>query len=125
VVEALNMLMHTEKSIGEIFNVGNNEEVSIEELAERIRRMSESRSEIVHIPYSQAYEEGFEDMFRRVPSLEKIGRCIGYRPKTSLDEIIDKVVSFERDRRFRIAGVATGIPMLLNPPVLQQPSQSS
>src|ERR1700694_5202040 len=56
VVEALNMLMHTEKSIGEIFNVGNNEEVSIEELAERIRRMSESRSEIVHIPYSQAYE---------------------------------------------------------------------
>src|SRR6202040_2499014 len=60
VVEELNMLMHTEKSIGEIFNVGNNEEVSIEELAERIRRMSESRSEIVHIPYSQAYEEGFE-----------------------------------------------------------------
>src|ERR1700688_3439646 len=86
VVEALNMLMHTEKSIGEIFNVGNNEEVSIEELAERIRRMSESRSEIVHIPYSQAYEEGFEDMLRRVPSLEKIGRCIGYRPKTSLEE---------------------------------------
>jgi UDP-glucose 4-epimerase len=123
VVEALNMLMHTEKSIGEIFNVGNNEEVSIEELAERIRRMSESRSEIVHIPYSQAYEEGFEDMYRRVPSLEKIGRCIGYRPKTSLDEIIDKVVSFERNRRFGIVGAATGVPMLFNPPVIQQSSQ--
>jgi UDP-glucose 4-epimerase len=123
VVEALSMLMHTEKSIGEIFNVGNNEEVSIDELAERIRRMSESRSEIVHIPYSQAYEEGFEDMLRRVPSLEKIGRCIGYRPKTSLEEIIDRVISFERERRFRAAGGVTGVPMVLSAPVLGETSQ--
>ncbi len=103
VVWALSKLIRTETAVGEIFNIGNNEEVSIEELAQRVRRMTGSRSEIVYIPYDQAYEEGFEDMPRRVPSLEKIGRCIGYRPRTTLDQIIEMVVEFERNASEREA----------------------
>lgn len=121
VVEALSMLIRTEKSVGEIFNLGNDEEVSIEELAQRVRRIAESRSEIVYVPYDQAYEEGFEDMPRRVPSLDKIGRCIGYRPKTSLEQIIDKVVQFERNRRAREAAAPALVSsILITPPAIQQ-----
>jgi len=98
VVSALNLLIRTDHSIGEIFNVGNDEEVSIGELAERIRLKSRSRSEIACIPYSEAYEEGFEDMLRRVPAVDKLARCIGYRPETSLNQILDTVIAFERSR---------------------------
>ncbi|HEV8384796.1 MAG TPA: GDP-mannose 4,6-dehydratase [Candidatus Acidoferrales bacterium] len=96
VVEAIAKLMRTEKAVGEIFNVGNNEEVTIEELARRVIRITGSKSEIVYVPYDKAYEAGFEDMLRRVPSLEKIGRFIGYKPKTLLNEIIQKVVEYQR-----------------------------
>jgi UDP-glucose 4-epimerase len=114
VVWALSKLIRTEKAVGEIFNIGNNEEVSIEDLAQRVRRMTGSRSEIVYIPYDQAYEEGFEDMPRRVPSLEKISRCIGYRPTTSLDQIIEKVVDFERNYPEREAAAGTSAsPMVI------------
>lgn len=115
VVWALSKLIRTDKAVGEIFNIGNNQEISIEELAHKVRRMTGSRSEIVYIPYEQAYEEGFEDMPRRVPSLAKIGEYIGYRPKTSLDEIIEKVVEFERNGAEReiTAGVTTG-PMAIS-----------
>ena len=96
VVEALAKLIRTEAAIGQIFNVGNDEEVTIEALARRVIQITGSKSEIVFVPYDQAYEAGFEDMQRRVPSLEKIGRLIGYRPKTSLNEIIQKVVEYQR-----------------------------
>jgi UDP-glucose 4-epimerase len=109
--------------VGEIFNIGNNEEVSIEELASRVRRIAKSQSEITYTPYDQAYEEGFEDMPRRVPSLEKIGRFIGYRPKTSLDEIITKVVEFERNRRARaVPQAALASPVVIASPAVQQPA---
>ncbi len=98
VVEALSKLIREEKAIGQVFNIGSDEEVTIEALAQRVQKITGSRSEIVYVPYDQAYEEGFEDMPRRVPSLEKIGRLIGYKPRTSLDEIIRKVVEFERAR---------------------------
>jgi UDP-glucose 4-epimerase len=98
VVEALGQLVRTEKAVGEIFNVGSDEEYTIEELAQCVRQIAGSRSEIVYVPYDLAYEEGFEDMLRRVPSLEKIGRYIGYRPKTRLAQIVDKVIEFERAR---------------------------
>ncbi len=98
VVGALGKLIREEKAYGEVFNIGNDEEVTIEELAKRVKAVTGSKSEIVFIPYDQAYEEGFEDMPRRVPSLEKIGRLIGYKPKTSLEAIIGKVVEFERSR---------------------------
>jgi UDP-glucose 4-epimerase len=102
VVEALGKLTRTEAAIGEIFNIGSNEEVTIEELARRVRNIVGSRSEIVYIPYDQAYEEGFEDMLRRVPSTEKIQNAIGYRPKTSLDQIITSVAQHERARLFPV-----------------------
>jgi UDP-glucose 4-epimerase len=96
VVDALAKLVRTPAAIGEVFNIGSDEEITIGELAERVRRASGSRSEIVFIPYDQAYEEGFEDMPRRVPSLEKIRRAIGYAPRTPLEEIIQKVFEHER-----------------------------
>ena len=77
-------------------NVGNTEEVTIRELAERIRAKTGSRSEIVTIPYDVAYEAGFEDMPRRVPDLTKIHNAIGYVPKVQLDEIIERVVDEKR-----------------------------
>ena len=83
-------------AIGQVFNVGNTEEVTIRGLAERIKARTGSTSEIVLIPYDQAYEAGFEDMPRRVPDLSKIHRAIGYAPKVQLDEIIDRVVAEKR-----------------------------
>jgi UDP-glucose 4-epimerase len=96
VVGALLKLMVTPSAIGEVYNVGNTEEVSIRGLAERIKQRTGSSSEIVTIPYDQAYEAGFEDMPRRVPDLAKIHRAIGYTPKVGLDEIIDRVVAEKR-----------------------------
>jgi len=96
VVEALTRLMHEPRAVGEVFNVGNDEEITILELANRVRTLSESRSKIVLIPYEQAYEAGFEDMPRRVPDLGKIGALVGYRPTIGLDQILAKVIAFER-----------------------------
>jgi UDP-glucose 4-epimerase len=104
VVEALEKLMTCPEALGEVFNLGNDLEVSIEELAHRVRRIAGSQSEVVYVPYNQAYEEGFEDMLRRVPSLEKIRSFIGYQPKTSLDQIIESVVQHERARMARLVG---------------------
>jgi UDP-glucose 4-epimerase len=96
VVGALVKLMVTPTAVGEVFNVGNTEEVTIRGLAERIKARTGSRSEIVTIPYDQAYEAGFEDMPRRVPDLAKINKAIGYVPQVGLDEIIDRVVAEKR-----------------------------
>ncbi len=101
VVEAMGKLIRTKEAIGQVFNLGSDEEVTIEELAHRVRRIAGSRSEIVYVPYNEAYEEGFEDMLRRVPCLDKIRNCVGYRPKTSLDQIIERVVEYERARLAR------------------------
>lgn len=83
-------------AVGEVFNVGSTEEVTIRALAERVVALSGSRSEIVTIPYEQAYAPGFEDMQRRVPSLDKIAALIGYRPRYSLDDMLQRVIAFER-----------------------------
>jgi UDP-glucose 4-epimerase len=96
VVGALLKLMDTPAAVGQVYNVGNTEEVSIRALAERIKAKTGSRSEIVLIPYDQAYEAGFEDMPRRVPDLTKINQAIGYVPRVKLDEIIERVVEEKR-----------------------------
>ncbi len=83
-----------ERVDGEVFNIGSNEEVTIYELAERVKARTGSDSEIVLIPYEQAYEAGFEDMRRRVPDLRKIEATIGWRPRTTLDETIDQIIAF-------------------------------
>jgi UDP-glucose 4-epimerase len=98
VVEALIKLMVEPRAIGQVFNLGNPEEVSILRLAERIKEYTGSKSSIRIIPYEEAYEAGFEDMPRRVPDLTKIRNLIGYEPKIGLDEIIRRVVADLRAR---------------------------
>jgi UDP-glucose 4-epimerase len=99
VVEALLALMDHPGAVGEIFNIGSAEEVTIMELARRVIAGVGSASEIVTIPYDQAYEAGFEDMTRRVPDLRKIKTLIGYEPKVALDEIIQKMEQHTREER--------------------------
>lgn len=97
VVGALVKLPAEKGAIGQVFNIGNTEEITIEDLARRIREKVGSTSEIVHIPYDKAYEAGFEDMPRRVPDLSKIRALIGYEPRVSLDGILDRVIDALRD----------------------------
>ena len=97
VVGALIRLPAEKSAIGQVFNIGNTEEVSIEDLAKKIRAKAGSSSEIVYIPYDKAYEAGFEDMPRRVPDLTKIRTLIGYQPKIALDGILDRVIAALRD----------------------------
>jgi UDP-glucose 4-epimerase len=92
VVGALLRLMDEPRAVGEVFNVGNSQEISIMALAERVRALTASGSPIVTIPYDQAYESGFEDMPRRVPDLSKIHALVGYEPRTDLDAILADVI---------------------------------
>ena len=93
-VDALLMVMASEQAIGQVFNVGNNQQVSIEELAQKIIEITGSKSKITKIPYSQAYPEGFEDMQKRVPDISKIKNVLGWSPQKRLDQIIKDVVAF-------------------------------
>ena len=97
VVGALMKLMDHPSAVGEVFNIGSNEEVTIRALAERAKMLTASDSEIVTVPYEQAYGEGFEDMPRRVPDISKVGALIGYRPTQSLDDILQSVIAYFRD----------------------------
>jgi UDP-glucose 4-epimerase len=97
IVRALVALMDHPAAVGEVFNIGSNEEVTISALASRVKELANSDSEIVTIPYEHAYGEGFEDMPRRVPDIGKVERLIGYRPTKSLDEILKGVIEFFRD----------------------------
>ena len=98
VVAGLIGLMNEPKAIGQVFNIGNGEEISMLALAEKIKAMAESNSDIVTIPYDQAYEAGFEDMPRRVPDITKIRGLVGYEPKVQLDEILTRVIDYVRTR---------------------------
>jgi UDP-glucose 4-epimerase len=95
-VEGLIRLMDSGRAVGEVVNVGNTEEITIEGLAHRVRERTHSSSDIEYIPYDRAYEPGFEDMMRRVPSVDKLEALTGFRPSTSLNEIIDRVAAFFR-----------------------------
>jgi UDP-glucose 4-epimerase len=110
VVEAFRKLIRSEKAVGEIFNLGSNELVTIDQLAELVRRITGSRSEIVHIPYDQAYEEGFEDMQSRIPSLEKARKFIGFESKITIHEIIERVAARERTDIARQAETKDRVP---------------
>ena len=96
VVDGLARLMNAREAVGQVFNIGNTEEISIGALAERIRTMAGSQSPIVFIPYDEAYDAGFEDMPRRVPSLDKIHARVGYKPTVALDDILERVIAHER-----------------------------
>jgi UDP-glucose 4-epimerase len=96
VVHAVAALAAEPRAIGQVFNIGNTEEVSMIELARRVKRMTGSASDIVLVPYDEAYAEGFEDMPRRVPNVDKLTAFVGGRPTTPLDEILRQVIASTR-----------------------------
>ena len=98
VVGALIKLMDRQDAVGEVFNIGSNEEISILDLAKRVKNLTGSDSEISLIPYDEAYEEGFEDMPRRVPDISKVNKLIGFKPDRSLDDILKSVIEFHSGR---------------------------
>jgi UDP-glucose 4-epimerase len=98
VVRGIIALTDEPKAVGEIFNIGSEGEVSINDLARRILEKTGSHSPIVHVPYDQAYAEGFEDMERRVPGIAKINKLVGYANRHTLDDILNKVIEYERQR---------------------------
>jgi len=97
-VEALLRLMPLDRAVGEVINIGNTEEVTIENLAKIVKHRTGSRSSIQFVPYDEAYEPGFEDMMRRVPSIEKLHSLTGFRPQTNLADIIDRVSAYFRQK---------------------------
>ncbi|NNG17969.1 MAG: NAD-dependent epimerase/dehydratase family protein [Gemmatimonadales bacterium] len=98
VVAAVLALVETPAAVGQVINIGSQEEVTILQLAEVVRELTEADSDIVLVPYTEAYAEGFEDMQRRVPDVSKLERLIGFRPRTSLEEIVRDVVADQRSR---------------------------
>lgn len=103
VVGALVKLLDHDEAIGQVFNIGSDEEVSILELAERIKELTKSQSEIVFVPYDEAYEEGFEDMPRRVPDTSKVRELVGFRPQVKLDGILQSVIAYQSGRVATVA----------------------
>jgi UDP-glucose 4-epimerase len=99
VVGALVALMDKEEAVGEVFNIGSSEEVSIMQLAERVKELTGSKSEIVTVPYDEAYEEGFEDMPRRVPDTSKVSALTGFKPTVALDQILQSVIEYYSGRQ--------------------------
>jgi UDP-glucose 4-epimerase len=106
-IEALLRLMSTDRAVGEVVNVGNTEEITIEGLAELVKARTRSSSPIEYIPYDRAYEPGFEDMMRRVPCVDKLHDLTGFRPATSLIEIIDRVAAYFLEKQQPAAQRAT------------------
>lgn len=98
-VRALIALLDHPGAIGNIFNVGNPQEVSILELAQRVVHLANSSSPIVLVPYEYAYEDGFEDMRRRVPDISRLTALTGFRPTLDLDAIIRTVIEYEQAHR--------------------------
>lgn len=98
VVEAIVRLAEHPQAVGEVFNIGSTREITIYELAQKVIELSGSQSRIELVPYDEAYAPGFEDMRRRVPSIEKIHRLIGYQPRFSLEDTLKRVIDYERAR---------------------------
>jgi UDP-glucose 4-epimerase len=105
-VEALLRLMPLDRAVGEVINIGNTEEVTIENLAKIVKHRTGSDSPIKFVPYDKAYEPGFEDMMRRVPSIEKLHALTGFRPQTNLADIIDRVSAYFRQKEGLLSGTS-------------------
>jgi UDP-glucose 4-epimerase len=99
VIRAMIALAECPDAVGQIFNIGGDEEISINDLARKIIKLANSSSTIKYIPYKEAYGEGFEDMMRRVPNISKIYRFIGWRPQVGLDETLIKMIEYFREKR--------------------------
>ena len=98
VVRAMVALINEPRAVGQVFNIGNGTEITIGELASRVKTMTGSTSTIVRVPYDQAYEAGFEDMPRRVPDISKLRALVGYEPTVELDEILSRVIEYFRQQ---------------------------
>ena len=98
VISALVGLMASQKAEGQLFNVGYEREVSINDLAKKVKELANSSSEITHIPYTEVYRDGYEDFRRRVPNLNKIQETIGYQPEIGLEQSIKSIIEFEKKR---------------------------
>jgi UDP-glucose 4-epimerase len=94
-IGALLKLMNNDNAVGNVFNIGSQEEITIEELAKKVIEITKSKSKIIYIPYDKAYEEGFEDMQRRIPDTTKAREVIGFKPTVNLDDIIKSVVRYK------------------------------
>ncbi|HEV2489386.1 MAG TPA: GDP-mannose 4,6-dehydratase [Candidatus Acidoferrales bacterium] len=112
-VEAAVRLVEREQAVGEVVNIGGDQEVTIEMLAHVVKQRTESPSPIEYVPYDRAYEPGFEDMNRRVPSLEKLQALTGFRPTTTLETIVDRVIEFFQKKREAEGRETLGKPPLL------------
>ncbi|MFA5864213.1 MAG: GDP-mannose 4,6-dehydratase [Phycisphaerae bacterium] len=99
ITDAVIKLMHEPKAFGEVFNIGNNEEISMEGLADLVIARTGSKSKKVYMTYEEAYGKSFDDMRRRVPCLEKIQSIIGYKPKHNLEKIIDDVIAYVKNKK--------------------------
>jgi len=97
-VSALIKLIEEPGAVGQVYNIGSQEEITIEQLAKEIIKITKSRSKIKYIPYEKAYEEGFEDMQRRVPDIKKINKLIGFKPTYNLSGIIRDIVDYLQDK---------------------------
>jgi len=98
VVRAMLGLIDEPRAVGQVFNIGNGQEITIGDLAVRIKDLTKSASTIVRVPYEQAYEAGFEDMPRRVPDISKVRELVGYEPTVELDEILQRVIEYFRQQ---------------------------
>ncbi len=105
VVAALIAVAEHPQAVGEVYNIGSDHEISMLELAEKIKHLTESASNIVFVPYDEAYEAGFEDMMRRVPDIAKIRALIDYSPKVGLDELLTSIIEYHRVRMVGELGI--------------------
>ncbi|MFY9572096.1 MAG: GDP-mannose 4,6-dehydratase, partial [Blastocatellia bacterium] len=105
VLDALIAIAEHPQAVGEVYNIGSDHEISMLELAERIKHLTESASNIVFVPYDQAYEAGFEDMMRRVPDISKIRALIGYNPKVDLDALLTSIIEYHRVKMLGELGI--------------------
>ena len=102
------MLSERSAAVGEVINVGNDEEITMAALAQQVKAQAQSASEIILVPYDVAYTSGFEDMQRRVPDLSKLSRVMGDRPRTNLKQILDAVIRYARSPERAAAAHASG-----------------
>jgi nucleoside-diphosphate-sugar epimerase len=93
VIECVLALVERPEAVGEVFNIGSDQEISINQLAELVRERTGGRSRVVHLPYEEGYAKGFEDLGRRIPDVTKLQRTIGFRPRATIQEIVDRVVA--------------------------------